>query len=134
MCSGHPPHDPPSRDPSPGERSHAGVVGRPPPVPGIAARIALLLIRIYQLTLSAFLGRSCRYAPSCSGYTADAIAYHGLWAGIWIGIARIQRCRPGGGSGFDPIPETLPEHARWYLPWRYGRWTSHHIDPATRLD
>ncbi|WP_067334632.1 membrane protein insertion efficiency factor YidD [Stappia indica] len=102
--------------------------------PGVPARIGLVLIRVYQLTLSAFIGRSCRYAPSCSGYTADAIARYGLWAGSWVGLARLQRCRPGGGSGFDPIPDQLPESARWYLPWRYGRWTADHIDPATRLD
>ena len=104
--------------------------GRPGPV----ARAAMVLIRVYQLTFSAFLGRSCRYAPTCSSYTSEAIARFGLWAGGWVGLARILRCRPGGGSGFDPIPERLPEDARWYVPWRYGRWTSDHIDPATRLD
>lgn len=117
MCTGRPAHGSKGKD-----------------VPGVPARIGLLLIRIYQLTLSAFIGRSCRYAPSCSGYTADAITRYGLWAGSWMGFARLQRCRPGGGSGFDPIPERLPERARWYLPWRYGQWTADHIDPATRLD
>lgn len=111
---------------------HAARAGLRPP--GLVARAVLLLIRVYQLTLSAFIGRSCRYAPSCSGYMSDAILRHGVWPGLWIGLARLQRCRPGGGSGFDPVADDLPAGSRWYLPWRYGRWTSEHIDPATRLD
>lgn len=100
----------------------------------VPARVGMAVIRAYQLSLSAFMGRGCRYAPSCSWYTSDAMARYGFWAGGWIGLARILRCRPGGGSGFDPIPGSLPDNARWYLPWRYGHWTSDHIDPATRLD
>jgi putative membrane protein insertion efficiency factor len=92
------------------------------------------LIRLYRITLSPFLGRQCRYLPTCSSYTEEAIALYGLWAGSWIGLARLQRCGPFGASGFDPVPATLPGRARWYLPWRYGRWTGRHIDPATRLD
>lgn len=101
---------------------------------GFGARIALGLIRVYQVTLSAFIGRSCRYAPSCSEYTSDAIRRHGLWAGVWIGLARLQRCRPGGGSGFDPVPETCDHSRHRFRPWRFGRWKSDHIDPSTRLD
>ncbi|WP_374730119.1 membrane protein insertion efficiency factor YidD [Stappia sp.] len=101
---------------------------------GVAAWIMLALIRVYQLTLSAFMGRTCRYAPTCSEYTADAIRRYGAWAGGWMGLARLQRCRPGGCSGFDPIPEALPADACWSRPWRYGRWGCDHIDPATRLD
>ncbi|WP_093807083.1 membrane protein insertion efficiency factor YidD [Stappia sp. ES.058] len=101
---------------------------------GPVARVAIGLIRVYQLTLSAFIGRSCRYAPTCSEYTSDAIRQHGLWAGVWIGLARLQRCRPGGGSGFDPVPETCDHRAFRFRPWRFGRWRSDHIDPSTRLD
>lgn len=89
---------------------------------GIGGTIALGLIRVYQLTLSAFMGRHCRYLPTCSEYASDAIRMHGAWAGMWMGLARIQRCRPGGGEGFDPVPETLSSDACWYLPWRYGVW------------
>jgi putative membrane protein insertion efficiency factor len=99
--------------------------------PGLAG---IGLIRLYRLTLSPFLGRQCRYLPTCSEYTEGAISRYGLWAGMWIGFARIQRCGPGGASGFDPVPDELPENAAWYLPWRYGRWTGAHIDPNTRLD
>jgi uncharacterized protein len=85
-------------------------------------RLAHVLIRTYQLTASALVGRHCRHLPTCSSYTDDAIARFGLWAGGWIGLARIMRCHPWGSHGFDPVPDSLPSDARWYLPWRYGRW------------
>lgn len=96
--------------------------------------LGIALIRVYQHTLSAFLGRSCRYAPTCSHYTEEAIRRFGLWRGGWIGLSRILRCNPFGASGFDPVPGELPGDARWYLPWRYGHWSGRHIDPATRFD
>ncbi|MBA5777607.1 membrane protein insertion efficiency factor YidD [Stappia sp. F7233] len=99
--------------------------------PSLSARVA---IKIYQHSFSLFLGRSCRYAPTCSHYTEEAIRRYGLWRGGWMGLARILRCRPGGASGFDPVPDRLPPDAKWYLPWRYGQWTGAHIDPATRID
>jgi len=80
------------------------------------------LIRIYQLTFSSLLGRQCRYAPSCSAYTDEAIQRHGVWAGGWMGAARICRCHPWSASGFDPPPEAAPANASWFAPWRYGRW------------
>ncbi len=98
------------------------------------ARAARLLIRGYQLTLSPFLGRSCRYLPTCSAYGDEAIARFGLWYGGFMTLARLVRCNPFGASGFDPVPERLPETVRWWAPWRAGRWGAGHIDPATRLD
>lgn len=76
------------------------------------------------------MGRTCRYAPSCSEYTADALRKYGLWRGGWLGLSRILRCNPWGASGYDPIPGTLPDDARWYLPWRYGRWNGEHLNDA----
>jgi len=81
-----------------------------------------VLIRFYQLTLSSLIGRQCRYLPTCSAYTDEAIERYGLWAGGWMGFARICRCHPFGGAGFDPPPESLPPAANWATPWRYGRW------------
>ncbi|MDJ0448855.1 membrane protein insertion efficiency factor YidD [Methylocystis sp. JR02] len=86
------------------------------------ALLARGLILLYRVTFSAFAGRSCRYAPTCSEYADEAIARHGLWAGGWMGFARICRCRPGGGEGFDPVPQKLPENAGPFTPWRYARW------------
>ena len=85
-------------------------------------RAAHYAIRFYQVTLSSVLGRQCRYLPSCSAYTDDAIQRHGVWAGSWMGFARICRCNPWGGSGFDPAPAAAPEGAGAFAPWRYGQW------------
>ena len=85
-------------------------------------RAAHGLIRAYQLTLSGVSGRQCRYLPTCSDYTDQAIRRHGLWAGGWMGAARICRCHPWGGKGFDPPPERVPDGADWLRPWRYGQW------------
>ena len=115
-----------SEGPAPGGSAPAQTVSPP-------ARLALGLIWIYRHSLSLFMGRSCRYAPTCSEYTEEAIRRYGFWAGGWIGLARILRCNPFGASGFDPVPEALPASARWYLPWRYGRWTGKHIPEETRL-
>ena len=87
-------------------------------------------IRGYQLTLSGLVGRQCRHWPSCSDYTDQAIHRHGLWAGGWMGLARICRCGPFGTSGVDLVPEALPGLSRWYKPWTYGRWRGVNAPPA----
>ena len=85
-------------------------------------RAAHYAIRAYQLSFSAFLGRQCRYLPSCSAYTDEAIARYGLWPGAVMGLARLCRCHPWGNSGFDPVPDRLPAGSSWLTPWRYGQW------------
>jgi putative membrane protein insertion efficiency factor len=80
-----------------------------------------LLVKLYRYTLSPLLGSNCRYLPSCSDYAEQAIARHGLWAGGWMTLARLCRCHPWGNSGLDFVGE-VPRQARWYAPWRYGRW------------
>ncbi len=85
-------------------------------------RAAHYAIRGYQLTFSALVGRQCRHWPSCSDYTDEAIQKHGLWAGSWIGFARICRCNPFGTNGIDLVCEELPAGATALTPWRYGRW------------
>jgi putative membrane protein insertion efficiency factor len=67
--------------------------------------VLLALIRVYQLTLSALIGRRCRYLPTCSEYASDAIRRHGAAKGVALGFARACRCHPWGQSGFDPVPE-----------------------------
>lgn len=88
----------------------------------LPARAARALILFYRVSFSMIAGRFCRYAPTCSEYADEAIAKHGLWAGGWMGFARICRCRPGGGAGFDPVPEALRPDAGPLTPWRYGVW------------
>jgi putative membrane protein insertion efficiency factor len=90
-------------------------------VMGLARRAALALIRLYQLTLSYFVGGACRHLPTCSHFAADAIGAHGLWIGGWMTLGRLWRCRPGGSSGWDPVPAAAPA-ARWWAPWTYGDW------------
>jgi hypothetical protein len=64
----------------------------------------ILLIKIYQLLISPLFPSSCRYIPTCSHYTLEALKKYGLLKGSWLGIKRISRCHPWGGSGYDPVP------------------------------
>jgi uncharacterized protein len=66
--------------------------------------IGLALIRFYQLTLSKALPPSCRFEPSCSHYTYEAIDKYGLIKGSWMGFKRILRCNPFNPGGYDPVP------------------------------
>lgn len=78
----------------------------PPPLSWIsrAAQEGLILVvRLYQLTLSPFLGRQCRFQPTCSQYFIQAVRRHGAVRGSLKGIWRILRCNPWGGSGYDPV-------------------------------
>lgn len=90
--------------------------------------IGRALIRTYQYTLSALVGHHCRHLPTCSHYGDEALKCYGLWAGGWMTLARLLRCHPWGTSGIDNVPRTLPSDARWYLPWRYGRWSWKPLD------
>ncbi len=83
----------------------------------MAARIFLILIGVYRLTLSSIMGRRCRFMPSCSEYAADAIRRHGAWPGFWLAVGRIMSCNPWGGHGFDPVPEKI-DASIWRF-WKY---------------
>jgi putative membrane protein insertion efficiency factor len=80
------------------------------------ARVLLILIRLYQLTLSPLLGRSCRFEPSCSRYTAACITSHGALRGSWLGLKRIARCHPFHPGGYDPPPSPRAQPARTAVP------------------
>jgi len=64
----------------------------------------ILLIKIYQFLISPLFPSSCRYSPTCSQYTLDALKKYGVLKGGWFGVKRISRCHPWGGSGYDPVP------------------------------
>src|SRR3712207_6321666 len=86
------------------------------------AMFARGVIRLYRYSLSSLVGRTCRHLPTCSEYTDEAIARHGLWRGGLGGLAPLLRCRPLGNHGFYPVSLMVPPNAVWYAPWRYGRW------------
>jgi len=64
----------------------------------------LFLIRAYKAALSPLLGTHCRYTPTCSDYTREAIERHGLGRGLWLGARRLLRCHPFHEGGIDPVP------------------------------
>lgn len=63
------------------------------------------LVRFYQAAISPYTPSSCRYTPTCSHYTLEALQKHGVFKGGWLGLKRIGSCHPWGGSGYDPVPE-----------------------------
>jgi putative membrane protein insertion efficiency factor len=69
------------------------------------------LIRLYQLTLSGWLGGQCRFYPSCSQYAREAIQRHGAWRGLALATWRILRCGPFTEGGFDPVHQARPGDA-----------------------
>jgi uncharacterized protein len=67
--------------------------------------VAMGMIKVYQATLSQVIPSSCRYSPTCSQYTYEAIERFGLLTGVWMGIKRIGRCHPWHEGGYDPVPD-----------------------------
>lgn len=66
--------------------------------------VFIFLVRIYQIAISPLLGSNCRFTPTCSAYSIEALQKHGALRGGWLAIRRISRCHPWGGDGYDPVP------------------------------
>lgn len=66
--------------------------------------LLLALIGFYRVAISPFLGRRCRFFPSCSEYAAQAVKKHGALSGGWLAVKRIARCHPWHPGGYDPVP------------------------------
>lgn len=64
----------------------------------------IVLIKFYQYCISPFIPKVCRYTPSCSVYGVEAFRKYGPVKGFWLTAKRVLSCRPGGGSGYDPVP------------------------------
>ena len=73
--------------------------------PGLAATLAAKIVRGYQLLVSPVLGPRCRFHPTCSEYTREALGRFGLLRGGWLSIRRIVRCQPFCEGGYDPVPK-----------------------------
>ena len=67
-------------------------------------KLLIGLIRLYQITLSPWLGGACRYTPTCSNYGIQALEKYGAFKGSWLTLKRVLSCNPWGGSGYDPVP------------------------------
>ncbi|MEA3495946.1 MAG: membrane protein insertion efficiency factor YidD [Bacteroidota bacterium] len=65
----------------------------------------MLIFKIYQYLISPLLPTSCRYQPSCSSYSVEAVKKHGAFYGLILAVVRILSCNPWGGSGKDPVPK-----------------------------
>ena len=65
----------------------------------------LFLIRLYQKWISPIIGPRCRFIPSCSAYSIEAITRHGPWKGGWLSLKRLSRCHPFTECGCDPVPD-----------------------------
>ena len=72
---------------------------------GGLAWLLILPIRFYQLCISPLTPPVCRFTPTCSIYAIQALRKHGPFKGLWLAVKRIMRCRPGGGHGYDPVPD-----------------------------
>jgi len=70
----------------------------------LPAKLLILLVRLYQYTLSPLLPGVCRYTPSCSAYGVEALQKHGALRGGWLTLKRFLSCHPWGGHGYDPVP------------------------------
>lgn len=69
-----------------------------------AAKPLVWLVRGYQYGVSPFLGRSCRFQPSCSEYAVESLERYGVIQGLWLAIRRVGRCHPWHPGGYDPVP------------------------------
>jgi putative membrane protein insertion efficiency factor len=67
-----------------------------------------LLIRLYQVTLSPFIGGQCRFSPTCSHYGLEAYRSHGVFRGSFLTVRRVLRCHPFSRGGYDPVPPAAP--------------------------
>ena len=77
-------------------------------------RLLMALVKGYRLLLSPWLGSACRFTPSCSAYSLEALARHGAAAGAYLTVARIARCQPWCAGGHDPVPQARPRlFTRW---------------------
>jgi putative membrane protein insertion efficiency factor len=79
------------------------------------SRLVIFFISIYQRTLSPLLGDCCRFYPSCSAYTIQALQQYGLVKGLFMGLRRILKCHPFHPGGYDPLPLDASQKNREHI-------------------
>lgn len=95
-----------------------GDSGRPTSTPTPAARVLMFLVSIYRAVLSPLLGNNCRFHPTCSAYSLEALRTHGALRGGWLTVRRIARCQPFHPGGHDPVPPLVPRSSSAAAPQR----------------
>ena len=90
------------------------------PFVDLPRRLLMTVVRGYRLLLSPWLGSSCRFEPTCSLYTLEALERHGAAAGTYLGACRIARCHPWCRGGLDPVPQHLPRMFTWHHSFANG--------------
>ena len=81
-----------------------GSMSRPGAYAATARATVAGVVRIYQLLVSPWLPPSCRFSPTCSEYTRQALLKYGILRGTWLALRRLSRCHPLGSGGYDPVP------------------------------
>lgn len=79
---------------------------------GALTAVLVGLVRVYQWTISPWLGPRCRFAPTCSEYAIRAVRRHGPIRGSWLALRRVLRCHPWGATGYDPVPDDAGNEGR----------------------
>ncbi|NMM76683.1 membrane protein insertion efficiency factor YidD [Acidovorax sp. SRB_14] len=77
-------------------------------------RLLIALVKGYRLLLSPWLGSACRFEPTCSAYSLQALEQHGAATGAWLTLARLARCHPWCSGGHDPVPDGPPRASRLF--------------------
>lgn len=77
-------------------------------------RLLIALVKGYRLLLSPWLGSACRFEPTCSAYSLQALQQHGAAAGTWLTLGRLARCHPWCRGGHDPVPQEAPRATRLF--------------------
>lgn len=80
-------------------------------------RLLIGLVKAYRLLLSPWLGSACRFEPTCSAYSLQALQQHGAATGSYLTVARLVRCHPWCAGGHDPVPAEPPRASRLFSRW-----------------
>ena len=96
---------------------------------GAAARVGLMALRFYKAYLSILFAGQCRFVPSCSQYSYEAVERFGLARGSWLTLKRLLRCHPFSGKfGFDPVPDCCGEDGGIDHPHQHAGMTGVHCE------